>query len=225
MSDIAIKDKDDSRSLVNMVSNGAMRDAILACPDDLFEMTEEDLHAKCKPSSTDEMIRMSFWNEYDLAHTRSRKMDITNVYVRSCTKDYFFKKFITSSFKVAWLLTPPKNYTIMLDVLLNKGLSKLDEIISQPLIQPIIDKRGEVHYQTDSKLAAVVAKITSDINDRKHGAATQMVKSVSVHHQVNHTQNTEEIKDISDVDKKIKELESKLKIPSSIEAAEYKEVK
>jgi hypothetical protein len=176
---VSVKDRSNPRAIINLIKNTAFETAIMSVPDDVFLLDERDLQKKAKVSVTDDYIKTSFWNEYDLAQAKAKSINVENIYVRGCSRDYFFKQFLTNSYKVAWLLTPPPSYEIMLDTLLSKGLARLYEILNLPLENAVIAKDGSVHYEVDAKIAHVIYQITKDIDIRVKGAIPQFIKSES----------------------------------------------
>lgn len=213
---VSAKDRSNPRSIINLISNTAFEHAIQAVPDELFLMDEADLTKKARVNVTDDFIKTSFWNEYDLAQARAKKIDVTNIYVRCCSRDYFFKQFLSNSHKVAWLLTPPPSYQIMLDTLLSKGLSRLYEILSLPLENTVIDNKGNAHTEIDAKIAHVIYQITKDIDIRVKGAIPQFIKSetrnmnVNVTGQVSDLKQNTEPSNMDEIDQEIQRLEGKL---------------
>lgn len=218
--EINIKDRSQKTSMVNMVSSGAVSEAIMAIPDELLLMDEGELRRQCKPNASDELIKTSFWNAYEVAMAReSKQMDIVSVYVRSCTRAYFFNKFITNSFKLAWCLVPPPNYEIQIETLLNKGLQRLNELLDTPIQQPMPTKDGGVVYRDDPAVMKTIHAITKDLDLRKKGAIP--TASVNIHKHVGDKDPT----DSKAVNQKIQELEAKLGIQPKAEDAQYTEVR
>lgn len=213
---VAAKDRSNPRSLINLIRNTAFEHAIMATPDDLYLMDESELAKKAKINVTDDSIKISFWNEYDLAQARAKNIDVINIYIRCCSKDYFFKQFLANSYKVAWLLTPPPSYQIMLDTLLAKGLQRLYEILALPLENTVIDGKGNAHTEIDSKIAHVIYQITKDIDIRVKGAIPQFIKSESrninmnVNGELPQPKDNHMPNDMEEIDAEIKRLESKL---------------
>jgi len=212
---VAAKDKSNSRSIINLVKNTAFEHAVMAVPDELFLLDEKEIQKKARVNVTDDFIKTSFWNEYDLAQAKAKNMTLENVYVRCCSRDYFFKQFLSNSYKVAWLLTPPPNYQVMLDTLLSRGLQRLYEILSLPLENTYIDNKGNAHTEIDAKIAHVIYQITKDIDIRVKGAIPQIVASTSRNVNVNLTgevpqEQMTQTTNMEEVDAELRRLEEKL---------------
>jgi hypothetical protein len=212
---VAAKDRTNARAIINLVNNSRFEQAIIAVPDDFFDLDEKELAKKARVNVTDDYIKTSFWNEYDLAQAKAKNINVENVYVRCCSRDYFFKQFLSNSYKVAWLLTPPPSYQIMLDTLLSKGLSRLHEILNLPLESTVVDKRGEAHTVIDPKIAHVIYQITKDIDIRVKGAIPQFIKSesrnmnVNVTGQIGDVKSGEEPTSMEEVNAELERLEMK----------------
>jgi hypothetical protein len=213
---VSAKDRTNPRAIINLIRNLNFEQAIMAVPDEFFLMDEKDLSKKAKVTVTDDFIKTSFWNEYDLAQAKAKNIVVENVYVRCCSRDYFFKQFLSNSYKVAWLLTPPPSYQVMIETLLSKGLSRLYEIISLPLENTVIDKFGVAHTEIDAKMAHVIYQITKDIDIRVKGAIPQFIKSESRNINVNATaqileNNVNANPNMEDIDEEIQRLEATIK--------------
>jgi hypothetical protein len=211
--ELSIKDKSNPRSLINLVPT-VMEQALMAVPDELMEMPEEELRKKSKPDATDEFIKLSFWDEYDRAQARGVKLDLVNVYVRACSRDYFYKKFLGNSHKVAWLLTPPAQYEVALNAILARGLQRLHEIVNMPLEQPVYDKEGKYcGTKHDANIAKTIAQVVKDVDIRVNGAIPQFVntKSTNVNVNVNRDDSMREIpSNVTDIDAQIRALEGRM---------------
>lgn len=208
---VSVKDRSNPRAIINLIKNTAFEQAILAVPDEYY--LSEDNHP-VRVSVTDDMIKTAFWNEYDLAQAKAKNINVENIYVRCCSRDYFFKQFLTNSRKVAWLLTPPPSYEVMLDALLSKGLQRLYEILSLPLENTVIDNKGNPHTEVDAKIAHVIYQITKDIDIRVKGAIPQFIKSESrnlnITGQVNDLKQDTNPGSMEEIDAEIKRLEGKI---------------
>lgn len=213
---VSAKDRTNHRSIINLIKNTAFEQAIMAVPDELFLEDVDLLARQAKVNVTDEYIKTSFWNEYDLAQAKAKNIVVENIYVRCCSKDYFFKQFLTNSRKVVWLLTPPPSYQVMIEALLSKGLGRLHEILSLPLESTVVDKHGNPHQVIDAKMAHVIYQITKDIDIRVKGAIPQFIKSESRSMNVNVTGAIGDVKqdtntnNMEDIDQELKRLEQKL---------------
>jgi hypothetical protein len=161
------KTLDNPDSVVNRLPSwlGAL---IMAIPDDVFDMTYESLRKQAKPTSVEERLRHSFWNEYKrvIHDVRKPNISVNNVIGGVCSLNGF-KKIAAFSYKLAYILQPPPSVDLAFDELIHKGLAEMMLIMATPMV----DDKGKV----DSKLGALKSKILNDVLTRRNGNVAQNV--------------------------------------------------
>lgn len=186
--------KDNPRSLISLLPPGMANSIINSFKKnpDLLEMYLERDDARfeklTKPTITDHLLRMSFWNEYYRAQNQGDMMRPHYIYESVCPKDHFFR-IIQRPHRAMWILTPPEDQTKQMEVLLAKGMRRLDEILSLPMTSG-----GKINVA----VANLIMKTAIVLDVRLKGQATQKVE-ITNKHEVKMT--------AEDVEKRIRELE------------------
>lgn len=199
--DRVLKDASNPDSVITRCSPEIAK-AICDLPEELLDVSEEDLHEKCPdPSATTMQLRRMFWLEYDRAIETRMLMDMSRVYIGVCSRQGFYK-IIQNHAQLAWIVNPPKEYTLETEELLALGLRQVREILKLPLKNSL----GFV----DTKLAEVKLKAVMMLDMRLKGAYVQ--RSLQVSHNINEntTTNIEATMDgdkALHIDEKIKQLE------------------
>lgn len=166
-------DASDPRSVVNLVPEKVrerMQEALFE-EGALFEMSEHELwkalrEREATPNPTDNRLRLKFWHEYDYTQAyQLSKIDISRVIAGICTHEYFYKKYLQTPTKVAWMLCPPVNYMVKAQEALEFSLERMRHILSLPLELP----GGKI----DTKLGELQAKIHAMLDIRVKGAPVQ----------------------------------------------------
>lgn len=178
---VELWDTANPASVVNLLSPGAS-DKIKNCAivkPDLFNIQDEHTlyqhlsKIKAKPTPTDNRLRLAFWLEYDrVCNGFKDRIEMVNVYAGVCTHAYFENKYLKIPEKVAWLLTPPASYEVVLEEALQFGIEQLRETLSLPHLKD----NGEI----DVKMIELKAKIFAMLDMRKHGMYTQKIKQESL---------------------------------------------
>jgi hypothetical protein len=187
-----------------------VRQAIEAVPEDLVNISEEELSKKCPdPDNTTLQIRNMFWLEYDRARETRHMMDMNMACVGVCSVEVFYKA-LKDPTKVAWIINPPRSYTADIDLLHTKALQQMYEIINLP-------NKNE-HGFIDSKLLEIKNKIFLSLDMRKHGGFVQRSMQITENRNVNtnnfnssvsFSEPANEMPDI-DIDQKLKILEEEI---------------
>lgn len=150
---------------------------------------EEDKHHQL--TTADQRLRLSLWMEFDRAVMENRMLSIKNIYDGVCSKQYFYAHVIDSAPKLAFLFTPPVEYTKAMEECLMFGVERIREILSLPLR----NKKG----QLDIRLMQVIVKSVQMLDLRVKGAVIQKIESRNLTANVNldasdkHPQTMEEI--------------------------------
>jgi len=163
----------DPACVLNVV-HGAMQsafvDASKARPE-LFSMDEYALGQKLRaehktPSVTDNRLRLGFWLEYERAISRNKAMLMQNVYAGVCGASYFYREYIASPTRVAWLLCPPADYQVKLREARDFGIDLLRSFLDMPVLDLETGK-------PNTKLMELQAKIVSMLDQRLEGGYVQ----------------------------------------------------
>jgi hypothetical protein len=179
--EVSIFDQTIPRSLINIVPEELkLRMTQIAekhAPWFLFE--ENKLKATTDPDSTTARLKLTFWDEYTRAQDRGCHMIIANVVRGVCSRDYFYRVVMMEDKALAWIITPPKDYMVIMRDLLEIGLDRMREIITLP----IRNAKGDV----DVRLVSEILKAVEKIELRVKGAIIQrhLVKQQSLHMHAN----------------------------------------
>lgn len=172
--EVILWDDTDNGALINLVPDKVaerMREALQKSPK-YFELDEEALIKKLRddkntPTQTDHRLRLKFWIEYDRVKDGGhREMIMTNVIANVCSRELFYKHYLTQPGKVAWLMCPPVAYIHKAQALYF-GISQLRDLLETPHK----DDRGHVNVT----LGALKLKIVQHLEDRLNGATPQTV--------------------------------------------------
>jgi len=202
--DRILKDYENPMSVINLVPNDVVK-CILAIPEDLLDLDEEDLEKKIpEQTSTVNQLRQMFWTEYDRANEFRMRMDMSRVYVGSCSRAGFYK-ICHDPEKLAWIVTPPKEYTLVVDELLTVALKQVRAILKLPL-------RNDLGY-VDTKLADVQLKAAMMLDMRQKGGYIHRSMQINQNLNTNETKLTiahDGASSAEDVDSRIKMLEEEI---------------
>jgi hypothetical protein len=197
--EIAIKEFNNPRSVAYMVPK-AIKALIEELDPWMLGCSERELRTKLKPDELDETLRLAFWDEYTVAVDAKRPMNMTNVYIRLCSKEMFYKKFITVPLRLAYMLRPPMDYTYKMRDLLEIGHRRMREVLELP----ILNKQGN----PDAKLIAEMVKIVALVENRVRGAVVQKVqmeqKSLNI--------NVDAPKDYFEISDELEKIEKEIKL-------------
>lgn len=166
-----IYSQENPYSVLNSVPNG-LRDNIINVPQELRELTVDDLRDLVEPTKTLNQLRLKFWKEYDtvIGLGGKRKMSVTRIIAGVCSVPVF-RSIMANREKAAWILAPVSAYSIGVEELMETTLSKLRKKIDQVDI-------------SSSKDLAILLKIFETFDKRVHGDYKQ-VKEVTVNNNVN----------------------------------------
>lgn len=184
--EVSIKDTESPYSLLSL-TEGPLKAAIEALPDDLVEASEADLKKLLNPDELTCRLRIQFWDEYNAACDQNRMIRPANVMRGLTFAEYFYKHVLSNEAKVAWIVKPPQDFLLAMRDLLYLGLERLREIMTQPLVDkiplmqkgvPMRDHNGNVLYKeiVNSKLITEIRQITEKLSDRVHGAVIQRMQ-------------------------------------------------
>ena len=153
-------------SVINSVPSG-LKNNINNIPQELRELTVDELRDLVEPTKTLNQLRLKFWKEYDtvIGLGGKRKMSVTRIIAGVCSIPVF-RSIMANREKAAWILAPVSAYSIGVEELMETTLSKLRKKIDSVDIN-------------SSKDLAVLLKIFETFDKRVHGDYKQ-VKEISV---------------------------------------------
>ena len=166
-----IKDKTNPRSVIN-ITPSTLSTKIAVIPDSIFEMGEDELRIASRATLIDEQLRISFWREYNSAQDNEKMINLSNVYGPVCSQSHFIKRIITNSHKIAFMLTPPQDYKLRLESMLDFGFAQYEEILRLSNT----DAKGN----PNTKLIAEKHKIIDTIHQRVMGAIPHRIDTRNV---------------------------------------------
>ncbi len=210
--DVDLRDRDDERSLVNMLPSW-IGDRILFMPPEFLEMADTDLKESGLITELEEQLRTSFWIEYGTAVRTRRRMNPVNIYSGICELAYFKKHLVTNSYKLAYICRPPVSYTVKVERLLSLGMDQYEEILKLPNI----NAKGFV----DSRLIAVKQRIIEHLDERARGAIVQRIESKNLNVNMEKTIGSSSVSPdmtIEQMEMEAQKLDEQLKKPYQIPA-------
>lgn len=208
--EVTLWDESDQGALINLVSEKVrerFKESLEKRPD-YFELDEDALYRKLRddkntPTQTDHRLRLKFWIEYDrVKDGQLREMVMTNVIANVCSRELFYKHYLTQPGKVAWLMCPPVSYLHKAQEALYFGIGQLRDLLEAKHT----DDKGHIN----TTLGALKLKIVQHLEDRIKGAVPQQLnvnqKSVSL------TMSTSDRKMIQQAAEQMSEADMKAKL-------------
>lgn len=165
-----IIDQDDPRAIINLVPK-KIQNAIWDLYNDhehLTNLSEQEFLKENKTSQNMDMMRLSFWREYNRAQDSCGKMITKNIYGPVMSADTFYEKFLSKPINVAWMLIPPDEYQLALETYLSHGRQALREILTANKF----NEDGTLNVQ----VAKVILQAYALIDNRIHGSAIQRIE-------------------------------------------------
>lgn len=224
-------DETNERSLINLVPDRLkpLLKAVRQRYPRLLLQPEKTLRTTIGPDDRDEKLRLSFWNEFNQATAQGRRMVLNNI-IRNVVYSEVWNNFYEKRLdKLAWIICPPKNYTLSMQHILNRGVDRLMEIMNLPILK----KDGTA----DTKAISQVLKAFQLVDLRVKGAIIQRVQIQQQSLNFNTDITTQEAKDhaaalaamsldqLEALDQKLSKLEKiEEKMVTALPAADQKEI-
>lgn len=169
----------------------------------LTQHTEYEIVNLAQPVQTDQLLRISFWDEVNTAIAENRVISERKIWQGVCSGTYWHRVRDELEWKMAYVLTPVMSYAKA-----NKlGLELGQKAMLAILAAPNIDKNGKIE---NIKLAQLQKQVFEMIQDRIHGKAVQRIQS----HNTN--ENVEKKESLEDLHKELEQLQKKV-MPITIE--------
>lgn len=202
--EVDLKDKNNPVSLINLLPT-QIADWIEIIPEATLAMTEEEIEKHAKPDLRDELLRTSFWMEYNRATSLGKKMNITQVFGGVCTRDQFVRQICSNSWKLAYIVTPPRDFNVSMMEILYKSTEEMRQVLDIP--NTYVDEQGVEQVRTN--LVSAKMKIWETAQNRVHGSVTQKVQLDSRSVNVNVNQDSAP-KSLDELNQRIADAERKL---------------
>lgn len=178
---LEILNKDYEHSVINLVSP-SIQSAISHAADlhpEYFGPQADKIIQKAfvantgeLPTQRDNCIRIAFWKEYDRAQIEGVRMRMNLVLAGVMDHSQFLTRWITAPHNVAWMLTPPLDYKVRLEDILDIGMEKIREAMRMPLMGP----NGKI----DPVLSNFILKMMDIAEKRLYGAVATKNLNVNV---------------------------------------------
>lgn len=200
--------QDDSRSVVRLAPDSIQR-KMLEIPDEYKNLDEPGLRKLIQPTATDNQLRISFWLEYDRVQREfAPKMEMIAILRGIISEDYFYSRYVKDPKRLAWVLIPPKSYTVKLTEMLELGLERMRDILA-------MDPKESGKLNT--KLLELQVKVAQAMDMRLNGAIAQKLeienKNTNLNYQLRGTaqelSNLIESANMEEIDKKLESLRKK----------------
>lgn len=200
---IDLWDTDNPRSVVNLIPEtvaNKLRAAVTAKPD-LFSMDERALRLAVRPTPNDNRLRLAFWNEYNRAQETGTPMRMVSVYAGIVTQQFWDNHYLVEPRNIAWLITPPAHYLVMVEEALSHGIERMRDILDLP----VVDAFGKVNV----KLGELQAKIVAMLDQRVKGAVIQKQMNLNVNTSDKAAGAALALDSMEEIQRRLKEIEKR----------------
>ena len=204
--EVSITDQNDPFSIINLVDEDT-KDAIASLDPELLEKDEIELKETYKPNLGAQRFRIAFWEEYDRSVKDGDGINIKKALAGTMTRAVFKKKVLKNHGVLAFVLTPPQDYSVAMKEALDMGMNTLRRILGAN----VVDDNGNLNH----KAAEVVLKAYALVDLRVKGAVIQKIQQQSLNMNVNKTQvsvtseSTEMPLTLEEIEKELLELKGK----------------
>jgi len=181
-------DPDNPYSLLNLATSEIIQ-ALDKLPTKYYRYSEHELVEIAKPSVEIARLRLNFWDEYMRAVDQQRKMNVLSITTGVCSAIYFYDIAIKKESWLAYITTPPPDYSLALREMLELGWSKLRKVLEFPITVQASLKYSEVDKETgktsmhtkvvevpNTRLISEMRAIVQMLDQRVKGAITQKMQ-------------------------------------------------
>jgi hypothetical protein len=200
---VDIKDRSNPNSLINKLPTQVAA-ALSAVPDSVFLLGDDELVYQGRVTAIDRSLKHSLWYEYNLSIVCDRLMVNNNIFTGVCRRQEWDKIYL-NSMKLAFICTPPINYRIATQEMLELAQAQIREILLLPSYT--VDRNGKT--VVDNRIIGHKIKVWEFLNQRVHGAFTQKMEIKSQVETKSLNMNVD-TKNIGEIEARIKELESQV---------------
>lgn len=181
--------QENLRAQLENVLNPSLLERFISIPHDILELSDTELTERTKIGMVEEKLRIAFWVEQGMAAKGKRNMRMTNVYAGICDIGTY-NKVIGNSYKLAYLCSPPMEYSMALEQLLYLGNKRMFEILSSENHKKIIDGRtGEESIIIDPKVADVQRRVWVDVQNYLKGSPIHRTENTNLNRNLNTNEN------------------------------------
>lgn len=204
-----------------------LRESINSIPQELLEMTDEQMREEFRPTMVDEKLRSAFWRQVNNLERNGKAFKANELCRDVCNEAYFYSKVMKNHKKMAYMIQPITRYEVQTEALLNVGMSRLEQIITMDITTPRkqfagYDSDGKETFEYKQVVDPIKAKVLLDainkLEDRVKGSAVQ--RSVNVNSK---TESEPVAYDIESINDNINKLRAKLGVDDNAIAVEFKE--
>jgi hypothetical protein len=179
----------------------------LALPDEFLKKSDSALEAETPVTRLDRRVRLRFWDEYESANKENRPMKMLDVVQFSGVPSWesYEARLKDTPALLAWLMNPPAEYKLQMREAQELGLRRLTDILELPMIDATTGK-------VNTGVGLLILQAIKLVDQRLHGSPTQ--KNVNVNVEAGQMPQNATLS-MSEVDKKIAELEARLHGPAA----------
>lgn len=199
--ELSSKDKSDPDSLISRLPS-LLALKLGAVPNEVLEMSDDELRKLAKVSVDVERLRIALWQEYERANRTNTSMQIGNIFSGLCPREAFLNRIIQNSYTMAYMCRPPLNIAIAIEEALLLSIEQMRSI----LLHPHVDERGRF----DGKAASLKLQLYKELHARAKGMVVQKVEQKNLH--LHADADTPLPKSVDEINKRLAELESKTDI-------------
>lgn len=163
---VTLVDDSNPQSLINLV-HPSFRPKLLNIPQELLDLSFEEIKERLNPTVTHYRLRYAFWNEFECAIDQGRMMRMARVYAGICTEGHFSNILSKNQVFMAFLVSRPTDYITVVKESLQAGMENLRKIVSSK----VHDEDGNLI----PRAADVVIKGIALLDLRVKGAVIQRI--------------------------------------------------
>lgn len=196
-------DSMSGEELANLLPSAIQRQ-VLAIPSSVLDMSFEALEKKIPEHLRIDAsrARIAFWLEFERHHRTGQQFSLSAVYSGLMPYKRFQRDICSNSYVLAYLITPPPVYNVVMEEMLHYGISLQREILGLPHYTK--DKDGD--HILDLPLLKLKNTIIDGIHDRIKGLPVS--KNLHISKSLDGGEETTEKKrSLTDIERRIQELE------------------
>ena len=180
---------------------------VKAIPERVLNLTFSTLESKIPEALKIDAsrARIAFWLEFERHHRTGMQFNLGAVYSSLMPYKTFQRDIVGNSYVLAYMITPPPAYHVIMDEMLHYGLSLQREILQ--LSHFTKDRNGDVVL--DHKLISLKNSIIDSVHNRMKGLP--VAKSLNLSKtivDVSEEEKASSKRSLAELDQRIKELES-----------------
>ena len=203
-----LKESEFDEVVLRVISpeSSLLRSAIIEHSQKLCEYTDYEITEFAKPVITDQLLRVSFWDEINSAIANDRFISERKIWVGVCSNSYWHKVRDQLSWKMAYVLCPLMSYSKANKLGLHLGQKAMIDILNVSAMEEV---NGVMKF--NAKIAQLQITAYNSIQDRMFGKAVQRLETHNTNENIEVTKES-----IEEIQKEIAQLELK-SLPLTIE--------